>query len=172
MRFILVESLNESRMMKENMFVFSSAESLLDFLQNQSMVVRILYDKNLDLYFACDADEWTHFDMIKQADKEGYYYNLEDFIDKLGALQNYIEYGVDGGYVYGEDGEEKWIDPYLYHIVFSPSERDFYTPDFEVGEDGYDKEYKTTIGRFLTRNCDLEDIDLYSLLKRKKMLEG
>lgn len=165
MRFKLVENLNESRMMKESMFVFSSAESLLDFLQNQNMIVRILYDKNLDLYFACDGDEWIHFDMITQAEKEGYYYNLEDFIDELGALQNYIDYGVDGGYVDGEDGEEEWIDPYLYHIVFSPSER------FEVGEDGYSKEYKTTIGRFLARNCDFEDIDLYSLLKRKKMLE-
>lgn len=159
----LIESLkhiNEDLMRKEGMYVFHSPYSLVDFLKNQTKDIRILYDANLDLYFACDGDKYIHYDLIKQAEKEGYYYKLNDFIDELGALQNYVDYGVNGGYV-GEDGEDfEYIDPYLYYIIFSPNN------EFELGDDDYDEEYNTSIGRFLTRDCDLEEIDLYDVVKR------
>ena len=159
----LIESLkhiNEDLMHKDGMYVFNSPYALMDFLRNQINDVRILYDSNLDLYFACDGDKYIHYDLIKQAEKEGYYYKLNDFIDELGAFENYIDYGVNGGYV-GEDGEDfEYIDPYLYYIIFSPNN------EFELGDDDYDKEYNTSIGRFLTRDCDLEEIDLYKVVKR------
>ena len=135
MRFTLVERLNESKMMKENMFVFSSAESLLDFLSAQQKSFRILYDRNLDIYFVGDAWTTTHPDIAEQARKEGYYHSVKR-------------------------------PDLTYSILFSVDD------NFKMGYDLFNKEYITTLGTFLTRNCDFEDTDLYSLLKRKKMLEG
>lgn len=148
-----LEHINEDLMRKEGMYVFHSPYSLVDFLKNQTKDIRILYDANLDLYFACNGGEYIHFDILKQAYKEGYYYK---FIDGEWELDGYQYDGVYGGW----DENDEEIDPYLYYIIFSPDN------SFEVGIDDYDKEYNTSIGRFLTRDCDLEEIDLYDVIKR------
>ena len=68
--------------------------------------------------------------MLQKAYRDAYYYNMEEFIDSLGAFENYVEVGQDGSW---DDDNE--IEPYLYYIVFSPDE------EWELGTDGYNKRY-------------------------------
>ena len=147
------DNINESLMMKDGMYVFDTASSLINFLKNQKKDIRILYDANVDKYFACDGDEYIHWDILKQAYKEGYYHK---FIDREWELDGYQYDGVYGSW----DENDEEIDPYLYYIIFSPDN------SFEIGTDDYDKQYDTSIGRFLTRDSDLEEIDLYDVVRR------
>lgn len=148
------DNINESLMMKSGMYVFDTASSLMNFLRNQKKDIRILYDANLDKYFACDGNEYIHWDMLEQAQKEGYYHGLVDY---QWELDNYQYTGVNGGW----DENDEYTDPYLYYIIFSPDN------SFEIGDDDYDEQYDTSIGRFLTRDSDIEEIDLYDYIKRE-----
>jgi len=148
------DNINESLMMKSGMYVFDTASSLMNFLRNQKKDIRILYDANLDKYFACDGNEYIHWDILEQAQKEGYYHGLVDY---QWELDNYQYTGVNGGW----DENDEYIDPYLYYIIFSPDN------SFKQGDDDYDEQYDTSIGRFLTRECDIGEIDLYDYIKRE-----
>ena len=77
MRFILVESikpLNEGKKIGDDTYMFESAESLLEFLQNADEDIRILYDKNIDSYLVGSAMNITHLDLLSDAQYEIDYY--------------------------------------------------------------------------------------------------
>lgn len=148
----------EGKLKGANIYVFTSAYSLWDWLKNQTEDIRILYDSNIDTYFACYAKDFVHSQMIEQADREGYYYKMDDFIDSIGTLQNYIEFGQNGGWI-GEGEDEEYVYPYLYYIVFDPKE------EWSIGDDAYDMAFNTSIGTFLTRDCDLAETNLYDKVK-------
>jgi hypothetical protein len=102
-----------------------------------------------------DGDELIHWDLIEAAYNQGYYYKMEDFIDKLGDLDNYVEYGDGGQFL---DDEE--IESYLIYMVFSPDDE-----EFMLGQDGYQFRYQLPFGVMFTRDSYLEDCDLYKVVK-------
>ena len=48
-------------------------------------------------------------------------------------------------------------------MVFSPDD-----VQFNLWDDGYDCMYKTPYGNIFTRRCELEDCDLFNVLKAEK----
>ena len=147
--------------LSKNVKFVTSPSQILSILKSQNGGYRILYDKNLDMYMIGHVDEVIHQDMLEYAYKSGLYYNLEDFIDGVGGLQNYIEIGVDGGY----DSQDNEIEPYLYYMIFDPYN------EWKIGDDGYDNLYKLKFGNLLTRKCDIKDIPLYNLLVSKVVFD-
>ena len=95
--------------------------------------------------------------MIERLDRMGYLYKMQDFIEEIGKLENYIEFGQDGGWL-----DDNWVDPYLIYMVFTDKD------DFALGDDNYDKEYKYPFGTIFTRHSDLEDCELYKILEKTK----
>lgn len=144
--------------LEPGMFITNSPREILNLLQNKPKIYRILYDRNIDQYMICDANDWVHYDMILAANNYGYYYNFEDFIDKIGTIENYIEYGQGGQFIDTDDGEEE-VDMYLYYLIFVPNKCD--DASSYTSSDGYDKEYRGNIGTMYSRGCDFKEIDLY-----------
>lgn len=149
---VLTEGLNR---LASNAFITDSPYRVRDLLMNKPKLYRILYDSNIDMYMIGDGDELIHWDLIKEARKQGYYASMEEFIDELGDLYNYVEFG-DGGQFLGDEE----IESYLIYMVFSPDEDSFY-----LGEDGYQFRYKLPFGYIYTRDSYLDDCDLYNVVK-------
>lgn len=135
-------------------YVTNNPKEIVQLFKNKPQDYRVLYDKNIGMYMICDGESYLHQDMLEDAYRAGLYYAQEDYIRRIGAFQNYIEIGQDGGF----DVDDTEIEPYLWYIVFSPSE------EWEVGIDGYDTRYKYDFGYVLTRGCDLSDIPLWDAL--------
>ena len=150
------EKLTESlQRLASNAFITDSPYQIRDLLVNKPKLYRILYDKNIDMYMIGDGEEVIHWDLIKAARKQGYYAEMESFIDELGDLENYVEFGEGGQFL---DDEE--IESYLIYMVFSPDEDSFY-----LGEDGYQFKYPLSFGTIYTRDSYLDDCDLYKVVK-------
>lgn len=148
--------LNESlQKLASNAFITDSPYQIRDLLFNKPKLYRILYDSNIDKYMIGDGEEVIHWDLIKAARKHGYYAEMEEFIDELGDLENYVEFGEGGQFL---DDEE--IESYLIYMVYSPDE-----DTFVLGEDGYQFRYTLKQGVMFTRDSYLEDCDLYRVLK-------
>lgn len=162
MKFKLIKNLTENRMMQDKMWVFDSAIELVNFLKNQKDVFRILYDHKIDKYFVGDAEEYIHYNLLNQAKEEGYYHNLEKFIDQLGVFQNYIDCGIDGTFIKDETtGKEVELAPWLFYIVFDPINK------WSLGEDNYWDAFDTSFGSFYVKGCDISDMpELFRLLKK------
>lgn len=139
-----------------NAFITDSPYQVRDLLMNKPKLYRILYDKNIDRYMIGDGNEVIHWELIEAAYKQGHYYMMDDFIDEIGTLDNYVEFGQGGQFL----GDEE-IESYLIYMVFSPDEE-----EFMLGEDGYQFRYKLPFGYIYTRDCYLEDCDLYNVVKR------
>ena len=155
------ENIYERLEVLDSCFVTASPYDIANLIKNKPKEYRILYDENIDMYMIGDANEVTHWDMLRQAYKDAYYYNLEYFIDSLGTFENYVEVGQDGGY----DENDEEIEPYLYYIVFTPED------DWTLGTDGYNKKYDYSFGHILTRGCDFKELTLYNILHEKKLNE-
>lgn len=148
----LTESLQR---LAPNAFITDSPYQIRDLLINKPKLYRILYDSNIDMYMIGDGNEVIHWDLIRAARKLGYYAEMESFIDELGDLDNYVEFGGGGQFL---DDEE--IESYLIYMVFSPDDEEFI-----LGEDGYQFKYPLSNGVMFTRDSYLEDCDLYRVLK-------
>lgn len=149
---VLSEGLNR---LAPNAFITDSPYQVRNLLMNKPKLYRILYDSNIDMYMIGDGQEVIHWDLIKAARKQGYYAEMEEFIDELGDLENYVEFGEGGQFL---DDEE--IDSYLIYMVYSPDD-----DTFILGEDGYQFRYPLSQGVMFTRDSYLEDCDLYRVLK-------
>jgi hypothetical protein len=148
----LTESLQR---LAPNAFITDSPYQIRDLLINKPELYRILYDSNIDMYMIGDGNEYIHWDLIRLARKYGYYAEMEEFIDELGDLSNYVEFGEGGQFL---DDEE--IESYLIYMVYSPDD-----DTFILGEDGYQFKYPLSQGVMFTRDSYLEDCDLYRVLK-------
>ena len=148
----LTESLQR---LTPNAFITDSPYQIRDLLINKPKLYRILYDSNIDMYMIGDGNEYIHWDLIRLARKYGYYAEMEEFIDELGDLSNYVEFGEGGQFL---DDEE--IESYLIYMVYSPDD-----DTFILGEDGYQFKYPLSQGVMFTRDSYLEDCDLYRVLK-------
>lgn len=150
MKFILVESiepLNEGKKIGDDTYVFESAESLFEFLENARTDIRVLYDDKLGLYFGGTAFGSTHADLVNVAYKNGYY---------------------------GEYSHAKSLDYMLslYTIYFSPTGSLINRDTNYYAYEGYKGYIETKIGTLYWRDWREEGIpsDLYELLKRKNLI--
>lgn len=153
----LTESLQR---LAPNAFITDSPYQIRDLLINKPKLYRILYDSNIDMYMIGDGQEVIHWDLIRAARRLGYYAEMESFIDELGDLDNYVEFGGGGQFL---DDEE--IESYLIYMVFSPDDEEFI-----LGEDGYQFQYQLPFGYMFTRDSYLEDCDLYKVVKANQSL--
>lgn len=156
MKFKIVESFSK---LSQNCFFTDYEGDILNLCKNKQKDYRILYDSNIDKWFIGDANSVLHYDMINYAYNSGLYYSMEDFIDSIGSIENYIEYGLGGQFIETENGEEE-VDQYLYYIYFASN-----SSDFSLYDDDYDKEYPCDFGRFYTRDCDIKETPLYNKIK-------
>jgi hypothetical protein len=155
---LLSESLHK---LGSNCFITDSPYDIKNLIMNKPKLYRILYDSNIDMYMIGDGNEIIHWDMIREAERQGYYANQEEFIDELGGtLDNYVETGTYG--LYDDDYE---VDPYLLYIIFSPDDE-----EFMLGEDGYDGQLKFNFGYLFLRDADqgvMDNCDLLRILQKQ-----
>lgn len=150
----LVEHLE--KLTNGEIYMTSNPKEVRQKLEHDNKDYRILYDKNINTFMFGDAEEYTHWDMLQRAYRDGWYYSMEDFIQSLGGtLDNYIEVGQSGNY--DSDAATEWVEPYLFYMVFCKT-------DSMLGIDGYDKEYQYDFGNLATRGCELMDTPLYNAL--------
>lgn len=148
MKFSLVESvtLHEGTPISQDTYLFESAESLFEYMREAKWNTRIVYDQNIDKYFACTAARGIHLDMLRDAYMVGYYISTHAYsMDYLVSLQSLYFIPVDS-----LDYDSKLDDTYLYF-------------------DGYKTYLKTGIGRIYARENGFPE-DLYNLLKRKNLI--
>lgn len=161
-------SLNESITKVEDTYITYSVNDVLAFLEDRDKSYRIVYDNREQMYLLGDAIETIHHELIFTAYNNGYLNDQKEFIEKLGNIDNYIDYGQGGQFIENDNGEDEEVDQYLFYIVYNPKGNN--DLDFEV--DGYDKVYKGVKGDLLTRDSKLEDTPLYSAWTRyNKQLE-
>ena len=113
MKFRLTEEFNKLNMSGDS-FITDSEYKIKDLLMNKPKLYRILYDSKIDRWMIGDGNDIIHSDMFNQAYKEGYYYDVMDFIMSIGSIQNYWELGTDGGFVDDSDENSEELDPYLF----------------------------------------------------------
>jgi hypothetical protein len=148
----LTESLQR---LASNAFITDSPYQVRDLLMNKPKLYRILYDRNIDMYMIGDGMDYIHWDLIEAAYEQGYYYKMDNFIDEIGTLDNYVEFGQGGQFL-----DDQEIESYLIYMVFAPDD-DW----FSLGEDGYQFKYPLSFGTIYTRDSYLEDCDLYKVVK-------
>ena len=161
MRFLIdntTDFLNESITKVEDTYITYSANDVLSFLENKDKPYRIVYDSREQMYLLGDAWDTIHHELIFTADNNGYYREQQKFIDDLGSIDNYIDYGQGGQFIENGNGEDEEIDQYLFYIVYNPKGNN----DLDFEADGYDKVYEGVKGDLLTRQSRLEDTPLYS----------
>ena len=172
MRFLIdntTDFLNESITKVDDTYITYSVNDVLSFLEDKDKPYRIVYDSREQMYLLGDAWDTIHHELIFTANDNGYYREQQKFIDDLGDIDNYIDYGQGGQFIENDNGEDEEVDQYLFYIVYNPKGNN--DLDFEV--DGYDKVYKGVNGDLLTRDSELEDTPLYSAwVKYNKQLKS
>lgn len=155
--YYLDESLNDNKL-------GLSKYKIKEILINNPDSYRILYDDRLKQYMIGNAYDIVHRDLITDALKNGYYENQRDFIETFGAIDNYIEIGLDG--YYDKELVDEDIVPFLYPLVFIPKgkEEDI---DVEVVDD-YIELFEYDFGYILSRENDFRETDLYGILGEPK----
>lgn len=160
---LLSESLHS---LGSNCFITDSPYDIKNLIMNKPKLYRILYDANIDMYMIGDGYDIVHWDMIQEAERQGYYVNQEEFIDELGGtLDNYVETGINGLY---EDDYE--INPYLLYMVSSPSAKEWDEEVMEYGDDGYNSQLKFNFGYLFLRDADenlMDNCDLIRILQKQ-----
>lgn len=172
MRFLIDNTtnfLNESITKVDDTYITYSVNDVLSFLEDKDTPYRIVYDSREQMYLLGDAWDTIHHELIFTANNNGYYREQQKFIDDLGDIDNYIDYGQGGQFIENDNGEDEEVDQYLFYIVYNPKGNN--DLDFEV--DGYDEVYEGVRGDLLTRQSRLEDTPLYSAwVKYNKQLES
>lgn len=158
-----------------DMFITDYAGDIVNLLVNKPKAYRFLYDAQADLYMICDAWDYIHMDMVKQAFKEGWYADEKDFIEEFicdfyrGVATEYWEYAVNSTIDFDEDDERDFslikcdyddtcIYPWIQCFGFIPNGDDE-DSDEALRNDGYEHSYKFSFGTVYTRDFDLSECD-------------
>lgn len=158
-----------------DMFITDYAGDIVNLLVNKPKAYRFLYDAQADLYMICDAWDYIHMDMVKQAFKEGWYTDEKDFIEEFicdfyrGIATEYWEYAVNSTIELDEDDErdfslikcyhdDEYIYPWIQCFGFIPNGDDE-DSDKALRNDGYEHSYKFSFGTVYTRDFDLSECD-------------
>lgn len=157
-----------------DMFITDYAGDIVNLLVNKPKAYRFLYDAQADLYIICDAWDYIHFDMIRQAFRDGWYLTQKDFIEEfIGKYSEiwcdpYFDKAVNSGCEFDEyDGRDlslvnceytdSYIPPWIYCFGFIPVGDEGSEDD--MINDGYDNSYEFSFGTVYTRDFDLSDCD-------------
>lgn len=103
-----------------DMFITDYVGNIVDLVKNKTDTYRILYDSKIDKYIIASSYDYTHFEMLKKAHDEGYYIDIEDYIDNVSdGLHSYFHDGVYGDsndkdraivcYLVYPDSNTKWL---------------------------------------------------------------
>lgn len=160
MRFLIDNTtnfLNESITKVEDTYITYSVNDVLSFLEDKDKPYRIVYDSREQIYLLGDAWDTIHHELIFTAYYNGYLDDQKEFIDNIGVIENYIDYGQGGQFIENDNGEDEEVDQYLFYMVYNPKGNN--DLDFEV--DGYDRTYEGVKGDLLTRDSRLEDTPLH-----------
>lgn len=160
-----------------DMFITDYAGDIVNLLVNKPKAYRFLYDAQADLYMICDAWDYIHLDMVKQAFKEGWYESQKDFINEFVCSYNrryadgYFDMAVNFGFEFDEyDGldfslisdavsrDDSNIYPWIYCFGFVPNNANE-DDDSTLRSDGYENSYKFSFGTVYTRDFDLSECD-------------
>ena len=157
-----------------DMFITDYAGDIVNLLVNKPNAYRFLYDAQADLYMICDAWNYIHLDMVKQAFKEGWYVSQKDFIEEFVCSYNthcvnsYFSTALGGFEIddYAEldqslisesvDRDESYVYPWIYCFGFVPNDSDE-DDDTTLRNDGYENSYKLSFGTVYTRDFDLSE---------------
>lgn len=137
-----------------------SEYNIKDILINNPDLYRILYDARIDKYMIGNSYDIIHRDLIIDAYKKGYYESQKDFIETFGAIDNYIEIGLDG--YYNKELVNETIEPFMYPLVFIPKGKEEEI-DIEAA-DGYIELFEYDFGYILSRENDFRGTSLYDIL--------
>jgi hypothetical protein len=157
-----------------DMFITDYAGDIVNLLVNKPKAYRFLYDAQADLYMICDAWDYIHMDMMKQAFKDGWYITQKEFIEDWicdyysGIAVDYWDAAVNSVIEFDEDDErdfslincdydDSYIYPWVYCFGFIPN--DDKDDDSTLRNDGYENSYKFSFGTVYTRNFDLSECD-------------
>ena len=157
-----------------DMFITDYAGDIVNLLVNKQKAYRFLYDAQADLYIICDAWDYIHFDMVRQAFREGWYLTQKDFIEEfIGKYSEiwcdpYFDKAVNSGCEFDEyDGRDlslvnceytdSYIPPWIYCFGFIPVGDEGSEDD--MINDGYDNSYEFSFGTVYTRDFDLSECD-------------
>lgn len=176
MKFKLVETLHP--LLGNDSFITDNEYDVKNLLLNKPKAYRILWDKNIDTYMLCDANDFIHYDMIKKAFKDGYYAEAENDTDidglvrewvsdtnrYVGNVNGYIELGCDG-YYFDDDDNEVDFGQYLLYMIYVPEGMDADSISYSPGSDGYDDEIDYKFGTMYIRDADLDIIRECGLLQ-------
>ena len=164
---LLIEKLQK---LGSDMFITDYIGNVVDLVKNKTDQYRILYDSKIDKYIIANGYEHTHFDMLRTAYDNGYYIELQDYIDNVSdGLHSYFSDGVYGDSndteryivcyaVYG-DTATKWLydDGYMAGYLLNTKEFRFPNKDYVVigvkGDGFKDRQFFTAFGhpRILSR---------------------
>jgi hypothetical protein len=134
----LVENLKEEYVDEDKkIYTTESAYEVANIVKSSDKPLRILWDRNINRFFICDADELIHSYMFIKALKNGYYGDLEVWNVRNSVLSYLDDYGKNAiYYIYAPKGQEE--DSY----------------GSEVGQDGYEGKYVYSFGTMTTRSDD------------------
>lgn len=120
--------------------------------------LRILYDKNINMYMLGNAYDLIHHDLIVAAVEQGYYY---DVFNKYGYDEAYFDDFSNDELIwdYQEDADEGGK---LVYMVFGEEDTDI--DESELGEDYYVYKYVYNFGVIVTRDTKLSTCSLYQVL--------
>jgi hypothetical protein len=134
----LVENLKEEYVDEDKkIYTTESVYEVVNIVKSSDKPLRILWDRNINRFFICDADELIHSYMFIKALKNGYYGDLEVWNVRNSVLSYLDDYGKNAiYYIYAPKGQE--ADSY----------------GSEVGQDGYEGKYVYSFGTMTTRSDD------------------
>jgi hypothetical protein len=134
----LVENLKEEYVDEDKkIYTTESVYEVVNIVKSSDKPLRILWDRNINRFFICDADELIHSYMFIKALKNGYYGDLEVWNVRNSVLSYLDDYGKNAiYYIYAPKGQEE--DSY----------------GSEVGQDGYEGKYVYSFGTMTTRSDD------------------
>jgi len=119
---------------EHGIWMTESQYEVANMMRNSKHSLRILWDRNLKLFFVCDADLYIHRDMIEQAVEDGLYNGV---ISRWG-IDSYVD-------DYGRN---------VIYYIFAPKGLEKETYGADVNEDGYEGKYIYPFGTVTTRSDD------------------
>lgn len=139
---VITERLEE---LEQGIYATQSAYDILNWLKNKPAPYRVVYDKNIRMYFICNSYDYIHQDMLEAAYRSGFYPEMYS----VGDVQDYIYDTIDN--------EE------LLFFAFSPDADKVL--DKEKSSDGYTQKYTYDFGAiYAHETTPLEDFDFYQLV--------
>lgn len=147
---------NDLANVKTKVLLTNSPYEVKSVMLKSENPLRILYDKNINMYMLGNAYDLIHHDLIDAAFEQGYYY---DVFNKYGYDINGVSSVNSILWDYQEDADKGGK---LVYMVFGEEDTDI--DESELGEDYYVYKYVYNFGVIVTRDTKLSTCSLYQVL--------